>query len=47
MTDTPIGGFAEPGFERVWEAFEQNFADGHEVGATCAVVVDGELVVDL
>jgi thioredoxin reductase len=26
MTDTPIGGFAEPGFERVRDAFEQNFA---------------------
>jgi CubicO group peptidase (beta-lactamase class C family) len=47
MTNTPIGGFAEPGFERVQEAFEQNFAEGNEVGATCAVAVDGELVVDL
>lgn len=47
MANTPIAGFVEPGFETVRDAFEQNFTEGKEVGATCAVVVDGELVVDL
>jgi CubicO group peptidase (beta-lactamase class C family) len=42
-----IGGTVAPGFERVAEAFERNFADGLEVGAACAVRVGGEQVVDL
>jgi CubicO group peptidase (beta-lactamase class C family) len=42
-----IGGTVAPGFERVAEAFERNFADGLEVGAACSVRVGGEQVVDL
>ena len=42
-----INGTVKPGFERVRAAFEQNFANGDEVGAACAAVVDNELVVDL
>ncbi|HET8815038.1 MAG TPA: serine hydrolase domain-containing protein [Solirubrobacterales bacterium] len=40
-------GSAAPGFERVVEAFERNFAERGELGAAFAAVVDGELVVDL
>ena len=42
-----IHGTVAPGFETVRETFERNFASGAEVGAACAAVVDGELVVDL
>ena len=42
-----IEGPCDPRFGPVREAFAANFADHGEVGAACAVVVDGELVVDL
>ncbi len=42
-----IEGTVTPGFERVREVFEENFASRGEVGAACAAVVDNELVVDL
>lgn len=41
-----IGGFVAAGFEPVRQQFIDNF-DGIEVGASFAVVLDGELVVDL
>jgi CubicO group peptidase (beta-lactamase class C family) len=47
VSDAPIQGRVEPGFERVREAFEANFAEDLEVGASFAVVRDGALVVDL
>jgi CubicO group peptidase (beta-lactamase class C family) len=48
MTTTiPIHGTCKNGFERVKDAFAQNFADGHEVGAALSLVVDGETVLDL
>lgn len=40
-------GHVEPGFEGVRDAFEANFADHGEVGASVAVYVDGRPVVDL
>lgn len=40
-------GFAEPGFERVREAFERNFRERNEIGAAVAVAVGGRMVVDL
>lgn len=40
-------GFAAPGFERVAEAFEGNFAERGEIGAAFAAYLDGELIVDL
>jgi CubicO group peptidase (beta-lactamase class C family) len=40
-------GFAAPGFEPVRQAFERNFAQHGEVGASCAVYVGGEQKVDL
>jgi CubicO group peptidase (beta-lactamase class C family) len=42
-----VQGFARPGYEAVAEAFTRNIDEGREVGAACAVVVAGELVVDL
>ncbi|MBO0863695.1 MAG: beta-lactamase family protein [Mycobacterium sp.] len=47
MTDVEIQGSCASGFERVHDAFEQNFAVRDEVGAAVAVYVDGDLVVDL
>jgi CubicO group peptidase (beta-lactamase class C family) len=43
----PMGGFTKPGFEAVQEAFEENFARRHELGAACCVYHRGEKVVDL
>jgi CubicO group peptidase (beta-lactamase class C family) len=37
----------DPRFQAVEEAFRANFAAGLEVGAACAVVADGRVVVDL
>jgi CubicO group peptidase (beta-lactamase class C family) len=47
-----LGGFAEPAFARVRDRFAACFqdrpgADGPDLGAAVAVVVDGQLVVDL
>jgi CubicO group peptidase (beta-lactamase class C family) len=42
-----ISGTAAPGYEAVKEQFTENFTSRKEVGAACAVTVDGELVVDL
>lgn len=41
------GGSVAAGFERVADAFVDNFTRRGEVGAACAAYVDGELVVDL
>jgi CubicO group peptidase (beta-lactamase class C family) len=42
-----LGGFVAPGFERVEEAFSNNFVEGEEVGAAFAAVQDGVTIVDL
>ena len=42
-----INGECDPRFERVREAFAENFAQRNEVGAAAAVVVDGRCVVDI
>ena len=42
-----ISGSVTPGFERVAEAFEQNFSVRGDRAAQCCVHVDGEQVVDL
>ncbi|WP_396271875.1 serine hydrolase domain-containing protein [Hyphomonas sp.] len=50
MADTalpPISGFTAPGFEAVQDAFADNFARGEEQGAGFAVLLDGEVIVDL
>ena len=43
----PIEGTCDPAFAAVREAFEENFRAGDEVGASVAVYIDGEPVVDL
>ncbi len=43
----PINGFAAPGFEAVQAAFADNFARGEDHGAGFAVILDGEVIVDL
>ncbi len=45
--DVEIQGHCTPGFEPVREAFVRNFADHGDIGASVAVVQDGERVVDL
>jgi len=40
-------GFCQPDFEGVQQAFEANFDKGLELGASVAVTLDGEPVVDL
>ena len=42
-----IHGFVSPGYEVVREAFAENFARRHEIGAACCVYHKGEKVVDL
>ena len=42
-----IHGFYEPQFEKLEETFQQNFKDGLEVGASCAVTINGKYVVDI
>ena len=42
-----IHGSCAPRFERVKEAFEENFRERDEVGASVAVTLEGEYVVDL
>lgn len=44
---TIIGGTVAPGFEPVRTQFEKNFSSRGELGAACAVYVEGEKVVDL
>ena len=45
----PVGihGFVSGGYETVREAFAENFAKRHELGAACCVYHKGEKVVDL
>jgi CubicO group peptidase (beta-lactamase class C family) len=42
-----ISGRCPPGFGAVRDAFAANFAEAGDVGASVAVTIDGELVVDL
>ena len=42
-----IEGRVAPGYEAVRDAFERNFTDHGDVGASVAATVDGEMVVDL
>ncbi|GAG78919.1 unnamed protein product, partial [marine sediment metagenome] len=48
MTDkVEIKGFCEPRFEAVKDAFNRNFEEGMEVGATFAVTINGKYVIDI
>ena len=42
-----VGGHVEPGFERVAEAFAENFTIRGDVGAAFAATLDGRSVVDI
>jgi CubicO group peptidase (beta-lactamase class C family) len=42
-----IRGFVDEGYGRVLDVFVSNFVDRHDLGAGCAVYVDGRPVVDL
>ena len=44
---TQINGFVNEKFAAVSEALQRNFADPGEIGASAAVVHNGELVVDI
>jgi CubicO group peptidase (beta-lactamase class C family) len=45
--DTCIYGFAKQGFEAIHDAFADNLYSGADIGASAAVFIDGEAVVDL
>jgi len=42
-----IQGICEPRYEAVKDAFTKNFAEGMEVGASFAVTINGEYVIDI
>ena len=42
-----IHGFCEPQFEKMKNAFQYNFKNGLEEGASCAVTINGKYVVDI
>ncbi|MDB5409386.1 MAG: hypothetical protein JWL84_4298 [Rhodospirillales bacterium] len=43
----PVAGRLDPRFAPVWEAFAKNFVLGEEIGASVAIAIGGEPVVDL
>jgi CubicO group peptidase (beta-lactamase class C family) len=43
----PVQGHCDPRFQGVRDAFEANFKRGAEAGASVAITLDGEMVVDL
>lgn len=47
MEDVEVEGTCDPAFAPVRDAFADNFRRGEEVGASCALAVEGRLVVDL
>lgn len=47
MAGVEVHGAAAPGFERVRDAFAATFAEGGELGASTAALVDGRVVVEL
>lgn len=47
MTDVDIHGHCDDRFDEVRTAFKKNFRESGEIGAACAVAIDGEFVVDL
>ncbi len=47
MPESTVQGFVAEQFQAVRHAFEENFAEGLDVGASCCVTWEGETVVDL
>ena len=46
-TNVPITGMYQSGFERVREVFVRNLTNGQDLGASVAIYIDGEPVLDL
>ena len=46
-SEVKVQGSVAPGFETLKEAFQQNFDDGLDVGASLCVIASGRMVVDL
>ena len=47
ISKVDIQGFCEPRFQAVKEAFSRNFEEGMEIGASFAVMINGEYVIDI
>lgn len=47
MPETMVHGFVANKFSAVRDAFEENFACGADVGASCCATLEGETIVDL
>ena len=47
ITDVPVTGTYQSGFERVREVFVRNLINGQDLGASVAIYIDGEPVLDL
>jgi len=47
LTGLPYGGTVAAGFELVRDAFENNFAEHGEIGASACLSVQGRVVVDI
>ena len=47
MTEIPISGYTSPGFEPVRAAFEENFTEADELGASFYAECNGVVLVDL
>ena len=47
MTEIKLAGTCAPQFEKVRDAFAQEFADGNELGASLCITLEDEAVVDL
>ena len=47
MQDVTTAGFAHDQFSAARDAFEANFADGEELGASFCATIEGETVIDL
>lgn len=47
LHEAAVEGYVSHGFERVRDAFAENFASRHELGGACCAYLHGERVVDL
>lgn len=47
MPENTVHGFVADEFSSVRDAFEENFASGADIGASCCATLEGETVVDL
>jgi hypothetical protein len=47
MKDIKIEGFCDERFEKVKKAFERNFKENLDVGASFAATLNGEYIIDI